>query len=86
MSGCYPGPGCYPGLGCYPGFEDDSPGSWYTLIGILAEARDYQRMRRELETQACPNDGEPLLTGPDGRLYCRYDGWRPDGDYIPPAR
>jgi uncharacterized Zn finger protein (UPF0148 family) len=25
---------------------------------------------------ACPNDGEPLRTGPDGQLYCPFDGER----------
>lgn len=25
----------------------------------------------------CPNDGEPLFTGRDGRLVCAFDGWRP---------
>lgn len=26
----------------------------------------------------CPNDGEPLESAPDGGVFCRYDGWRPD--------
>ncbi len=25
----------------------------------------------------CPNDGETLQQGPDGRLFCPFDGWRP---------
>jgi len=27
----------------------------------------------------CPNDGEPLLPGPQDVLYCPYDGWQ----YVP---
>ncbi len=30
-----------------------------------------------LPPEACPNDGEPLSQGPDGALFCRFDGWRP---------
>ncbi len=26
--------------------------------------------------QACPHDGEPLTTGPDGLLFCRFDGYQ----------
>jgi len=28
---------------------------------------------------ACPNDGEPLSVGGDGRLRCAFDGWVDDG-------
>lgn len=54
-------------------------GSWWGLKAVLDEARE---MRREDDAElanpsACPNDGEPLLTGPGGQLYCPYDGWRP---------
>jgi hypothetical protein len=49
--------------------------SWYSLLAIYQEAAD---IRRELETRpplACPNDGEPLESGPDGSLHCKFDGW-----------
>lgn len=52
-------------------------GSWYQLVAITAEARELRRTNAELERLACPNDGEPYLTGPDGLLYCPYDGYRP---------
>lgn len=34
---------------------------------------------------ACPNDGEPLRTGPDGILFCPYDGWQFPRDADPGA-
>lgn len=54
-------------------------GSWYGLSAVLQEAR---QLRAEDDAElarpsACPHDGEPLLTGPRGELYCPYDGWRP---------
>jgi hypothetical protein len=52
-------------------------GSWYQLVAITAEARELPRTNVELERLACPNDGEPYLTGPDSALYCPYDGYRP---------
>lgn len=52
-------------------------GSWYTLLAISKEAQD-PSFRRAGLVVACPNDGEPLSTGPRGELYCKFDGWRPD--------
>ncbi len=54
-------------------------GGWYGLLGILQEnqaEREYWRNQRPI---ACPNDGEPLHTGPHGELYCPFDGWQYDG-------
>jgi hypothetical protein len=52
-------------------------GSWYTLIALNDEARQYVAEAPEFARLACPNDGEPYSTGPDGQLFCRYDGYRP---------
>ncbi len=52
-------------------------GSWYSLLDIIREARDLRATDRMAPPAACPNDGEPLQTGPDGGLFCRFDGWRP---------
>lgn len=52
-------------------------GSWYELISITDEARQYALQARELSLMACPNDGEPYRTGPDGSLFCPYDGYKP---------
>jgi hypothetical protein len=54
-------------------------GSWYGLLSILEEAAAEQVWQQQRTPMACPNDGEPLRTGPDGALYCPYDGWRWDG-------
>lgn len=54
-----------------------SQGSWYELISITDEARQYALQARELALIACPNDGEPYRTGPDGSLFCPYDGYKP---------
>lgn len=57
----------------------DQGGGWYDLIAIYKEGADQVLSGRDIEATVCPNDGEPLLTGPDGNLYCPYDGYRPDG-------
>lgn len=57
-------------------------GSWYGLVDTLREGADLARAERSGPPAACPNDGEPLLAGPDGGLYCPFDGWRPDGTYV----
>lgn len=48
---------------------------WGSLLAILHEAREVAES--DSTPVACPNDGEPLSAGPDGVLYCSYDGWRP---------
>lgn len=50
--------------------------SWQQLLDIQREAEEDRRAERAQPPSACPNDGTPLLTGPDGELYCRFDGWR----------
>ena len=51
--------------------------SWQQLLDILHEQSDEIERQKHEDPVACPNDGEPLQTGPDGRLFCRFDGWRP---------
>ena len=59
--------------------------SWYELIGICAEGRALAADERARGPLSCPNDGEPLIDGPDGRRFCRFDGWRPEhGDGLIP--
>lgn len=50
---------------------------WGSLYALNAEFRQFARDEATRQPVACPNDGEPLRTGPDGQLYCKYDGWRP---------
>jgi len=49
-------------------------GSWYGLLSIYREASDLRRDELERDPEACPDCGEPLTTGPDSELYCRFDG------------
>lgn len=53
--------------------------SWQQLLDIAREASEELRAEQARSPVACPNDGQPLTTGPDGHLFCTYDGWRPDG-------
>lgn len=49
---------------------------WGQLLSIYAEAAADRAAEQAAPPEACPNDGEPLRTGPDGGLYCPFDGWR----------
>lgn len=53
--------------------------SWEQFIDIGREAARDRAAERDRTPVACPNDGTPLEAGPDGALFCRFDGWRPDG-------
>ena len=57
--------------------------SWWTYLSILKEAEDMQTTLAAIGPIACPNDGEPLITAPDGQLFCRFDGWRPEHFNVP---
>ena len=46
--------------------------TWEQLLNIVQEA---SQESRNTDVVACPNDGEPLKVGPDGSLYCTFDGW-----------
>lgn len=58
-----------------------APNGWYGLLGILKGAREIRddAVRREITPVACPNDGQPLSITREGILFCRYDGWMPEG-------
>lgn len=56
-----------------------STGSWWSLVSILQEAASEETYQIQRDPIACPNDGEPLRTGPHGELYCPFDGWRWSG-------
>lgn len=51
--------------------------AWEQLLSIIQDAQAELDAERATPPIACPNDGEPLRTGPDGQLYCPFDGWRP---------
>lgn len=46
--------------------------SWKSILDEAAQEAQYYQTRQPV---ACPNDGEPLTTAPDGTLFCRFDGW-----------
>lgn len=49
-------------------------GGWYGLLAIVQEAKDVAAQQRSEPPVACPDDGEPLRTGPRGELHCPYCG------------
>lgn len=51
-------------------------GSWWSLLAVMQEAAQYAQQDRTEAPSACPNDGEPLKTGPRGERYCPFCGWR----------
>lgn len=55
---------------------------WYAFSSLVREAIGYAAVEPAMRLRACPNDGEPYSQGPDGGLYCRFDGYRPDGSYV----
>lgn len=50
--------------------------SWEQLLAILHEQVEDVDQERSRRPSACPNDGTPLETAPDGSLHCPFDGWR----------
>lgn len=67
------------------GTANHSSPSWQALVSIYAEASEIMRRERAQPPVACPNDGEPLTSTPDGRgLFCTFDGymWPRDGRII----
>lgn len=54
-----------------------STGGWDTLLAVSQYARQLRAEDLARPPVACPNDGEPLRTAPDGGLWCPWDGWRP---------
>lgn len=50
--------------------------TWEQLASIIQDAQAELDAERAAPPSTCPNDGTNLLTGPDGQLYCPFDGWR----------
>lgn len=48
---------------------------WQQLADIYSEAAATYAAEQAARPTACPRDGEPLREGPDGALYCPFDGW-----------
>jgi hypothetical protein len=52
---------------------------WEQLIAIRREQVETVLAEKARPPVACPNDGEPLDLGPDGKLFCPFDGWTWEG-------
>ncbi len=55
--------------------------AWEQLLPIYAEAADEARTE---PPSACPQCGEPLVSGPGAVLACRFDGWQHPRDWVQP--
>jgi hypothetical protein len=49
--------------------------AWESLLATVKEAIAEYDSERSSPPVACPNDGEPLTGGRDGKLHCGFDGW-----------
>lgn len=49
-------------------------GGWYTLLDIVQEAAAFRRNELERPPVSCLDCGEPLKSGPNGELFCPFDG------------
>lgn len=56
--------------------------SWEQLTEIYETAIAERQAVDDAAPTACPNDGEPLRTDPDGKLRCGWDGWVWDGQPV----
>lgn len=50
---------------------------WNSWLQILKQQREEARIEASRIPVACPNDGTPLREGPQGQLFCPWDGWQP---------
>jgi hypothetical protein len=53
--------------------------SWEQLLDVQREAALLAATEAARPPSACPNDGEPLESGPSGELHCPWDGYIWDG-------
>lgn len=49
--------------------------SWEQLRSIVLADRQEREYWASQPPRSCPNDGTPLLPGPDGELFCPHDGF-----------
>jgi hypothetical protein len=51
---------------------------WYGLLDILKSgAQEAAAVEQQYRDTYCPHDGFAYKSGPDGQLYCEFDGYRP---------
>lgn len=71
MSGAFPGTFTT----TFPAETTGAGGGWEGLLAILTDARQTAAAEAAAPPVACPRDGTPLETGPNGELHCPFDGW-----------
>ena len=49
--------------------------AWEQLDAVYRGALELARVERSQPPVSCPNDAQPLTSGPHGELFCRFDGW-----------
>lgn len=49
--------------------------SWDQYLSIIKSSAQEQEQLSQQRPEACPNDGTPLQSGPNGILHCPFDGW-----------
>lgn len=57
----------------------DGGAGWYGLLGLIQSGRETWRAFREMTPLGCPLCGGELRSGPNGELFCRFEGWQWDG-------
>lgn len=50
--------------------------AWNQLIDMIEEARQIDQDDATRIPVECPNDYTALRDGPDGTLFCPWDGWQ----------
>ena len=50
--------------------------AWQQLVDMIEEGRDLDRVNATKIPVECPNDYTALTNGPDGALFCPWDGWQ----------
>lgn len=48
--------------------------AWEQLTGMIREALDIDQKDRSTPPTSCPNDYTALVAGPDGTMFCPWDG------------
>ena len=50
--------------------------AWQQLIAMIEEGRQLDIEAATKVPVECPNDYTTLLEGPNGGLFCPWDGWK----------
>jgi hypothetical protein len=59
--------------------------AWEQLLSILKADAQERAFWNAQPPRACPADGTPLETGPNGELFCRHDGFQYPRDWQAPT-